>query len=389
MSNQSIGCQRYGNKTGILLAQLGSPDAPTKSALRRYLRQFLSDNRVIEVWRPLWLALLYGVILWRRPQRSARLYSRIWTANGSPLVSVTQSQCIGIKERLRRKDQSVEVAYGMRYGNPSLESAIDELRNKNCSRILLVPLYPQYAGATTASTYDSVFKKILASRWVPTLRVVEPFYSSPYYLQSVASIINKSLSDLPLPPEKLLISFHGVPEKYVAKGDPYCCMCNDTAAALKPLIHFPIEDILLTFQSQFGKAPWLTPYTDDMLEALAAKGIKRVAVVCPGFVTDCLETIDEIGTESTEVFHEAGGEVLTRIPCLNDNPLWLDSLAHILEEELGTWINPDHATCEAQRDCPIMTNKGTHGPLPRILCSSWESRTSTCHACAPLQGPRS
>jgi ferrochelatase len=345
-----FGCRGSKDRVGVLLAQLGTPDAPTPGKLRKYLRQFLSDPRVIEVNRVLWWVLLNCVILVTRPFRSARLYKRIWGKDGSPLLTITQKQAEGVRNKLRQQYPHVEVEFGMRYGSPSLERGIDALIAKGCSKILLFPMYPQYAAATTASTYDAVFPHILKRRWVPTLRVAEPYYAHPRYIKAQADIINEHLAALPWTPERLVLSYHGVPEKYVKKGDPYCCQCVESTAALVPLVKLAPENIVHTFQSRFGRDPWLTPYTDETFEALGHAGIKNIAVAAPGFTADCLETLDELGNEGEEQFHEAGGEKYSVIPCLNDHPLWIDAMTSIIKEELGSWIEGE---ARRVRECTI------------------------------------
>jgi ferrochelatase len=238
----------------------------------------------------------------------------------------------------------------MRYGSHSLESAVDALLSKGCSKILLFPMYPQYAAATTASTYDAVFPHILKRRWVPTLRVAEPYYAHPQYIKALAGIINDHISQLPWKPERLVLSYHGVPEKYVKKGDPYCCQCVETTAALVPHVALAPDVIIHTFQSRFGRDPWLTPYTDETFEELGHTGVKKIVVAAPGFTADCLETLDELGNEGEEQFTEAGGEEYSVIPCLNDDPRWLDAMTSIVSEELGSWV---HGEARSVSDCQI------------------------------------
>ncbi len=349
-----FGCRGSRDKVGVLLAQLGTPDAPTPGKLRPYLRQFLSDRRVIEVNRVLWWLLLNCVILVTRPRRSARLYKRIWQKEGSPLLVITRRQTEGVAERLRREYPNVEVEFGMRYGKPSLESAVDKLIERGCSKILLFPMYPQYAAATTASTYDAVFPHLLKRRWVPTLRVAEPYFAHPAYVGALATVINEHLSKMEWQPDRLVLSYHGVPEKYVTKGDPYCCQCVETTAALLPRVSLPKERIIHTFQSRFGRDPWLQPYTDETLEHLGEEGIGSVAVAAPGFTADCLETLDELGNEGEEQFHEAGGKRYSLIPCLNDHPAWLDGMTEILKQELGSWLEgPARSASDCAISCPL------------------------------------
>jgi len=255
-----------------------------------------------------------------------------------------------VLERLRKSSPHVEVEFGMRYGSPSLESAVDTLIAKGCSKILLFPMYPQYAAATTASTYDAVFPRLLKQRWVPTLRVAEPYYAHPRYVTAQAEIINQHLATLGWKPDRLVLSYHGVPQRYVAKGDPYCCQCVETTAALLPHLAISKESVVHTFQSRFGREPWLTPYTDETLEELGHQGVKSLAIVAPGFTADCLETLDELGNEGREQFEEAGGENYSAVPCLNDHPVWLDAMASIISEELGSWLKGE-ARCVS--DCVI------------------------------------
>lgn len=345
-----FGCRGSKDKIGILIAQLGTPDSPTPSALRRYLRQFLSDKRVVEVNRFLWWILLNCIILVTRPRRSAKLYKRVWNDDGSPLLSITKRQAEGVKKRLVAKHADIEVEFGMRYGNPSLEGALDRLIDSGCSKILLFPMYPQYAAATTASTYDAIFPHLLKRRWVPTLRVAEPYFAHPKYIWAQATIINDHLRRLDWKPQRLLLSYHGVPQRYVRNGDPYCCQCVETTEALRPLIEFDSAKIVHTFQSRFGREPWLMPYTDETLEHLGEDGVKDIAIVAPGFTADCLETIDELGTEGREEFCEAGGEKYALIPCVNDHEVWLDAMHDIIVEELGSWLNGEGRSVN---DCSV------------------------------------
>lgn len=338
MRFEVFGCAETKDKIGVLIAQLGTPDAPTPSALRRYLREFLWDPRVIEVNRILWWVILHFVILVTRPARSARLYSRIWRKDGSPLLKITEAQTAKVRDELRKSDPSIEVEFGMRYGSHSLEEGIDTLIAKGCSRILLFPMYPQYAAATTASTYDAVFPHLLKRRSVPTLRVAEPYYAHPAYLQAVAATVNDYYASLGSDvPQKLVLSYHGIPERYVTQGDPYCCQCTETTAGLIPLLKIPQGSLIHTYQSRFGKDPWLVPYSDVTIETLAKEGITHIAVAAPGFTADCLETLDELGNEGTHLFQEHGGKKLSLIPCLNDSPAWIKGMAEIIREEIGSW----------------------------------------------------
>jgi ferrochelatase len=345
-----FGCKQRNNRIGVVFAQLGTPDAPTASALRRYLKQFLSDRRVIEKNRALWWLILNGIILRVRPARSAKLYQKIWQEEGSPLLTITKQQALLVGNNLKELD--IEVEFGMRYGNPSLEIALERLINKGCQRILLFPLYPQYSAATTASTYDAVFPVLLKQRWVPTLKVVDPYFAHGEFIAAFATVINEHLSKLENQPERLIFSYHGVPLEYVEKGDPYCCHCTETTRYLRQAVNFPSELMMQTFQSRFGRDPWLEPYTDETIEELPKKGVKSIAVACPGFVTDCLETIDEIGREVKEEFLEAGGEKLTLVPCLNDHPRWIEALTNICIENLAVWLEADKQYESCAIVCP-------------------------------------
>jgi ferrochelatase len=238
----------------------------------------------------------------------------------------------------------------MRYGRPSLERAVDRLIDKGCSKILLFPMYPQYSAATTASTYDAVLPHILKRRWVPTIRVAEPYFAHPRYVEALASTINEHIAGMPFKPERLVLSYHGIPEKYVAKGDPYCCQCLETTGALLPKLSLSKDVVIHTFQSRFGRDPWLTPYTDETFEELGHSGIKKIAVCAPGFTADCLETLDELGNEGHEQFTEAGGEEISVVPCLNDHPVWLDAMTEIIREELGSWLD---GQARQAHDCTI------------------------------------
>ena len=359
MRKECFGCRPTADKIGVLLAQLGTPDAPTGKALRPYLKRFLGDPRVIEKPRLLWWLILNGIILNTRPKRSAALYKRIWKKDGSPLKIYTEKQCNKLRERLQQVHPSIEVAYGMRYSDPDLESALDSLIAKGCSKILLFNMYPQYSSTTVATNYDAVFKHLLKRRVVPTLRVVEPYYAHPAYINALATRINESLEALSEKPDKLVFSYHGIPEEYVEKGDVYCCQCTETSAALIPKLQLPAADVIHTYQSRFGKDPWLEPYTDETFERLGESGAKRIAVACPGFTADCLETLDEIGNEGSEEFEEAGGERLDLLPCLNDHPAWIDAMTEIAVEEMGSWLATAKRTSSANRKvaCPVKVFK--------------------------------
>lgn len=355
MQCETFGCHGSRDKIGILVAQLGTPDAPSAKALYPYLKQFLWDPRVIERNRFIWWFVLNFIVLTRRPRRSAALYKRIWRNEGSPLLNITMRQVKAVAENLLRLHPGLEVEVGMRYGRPSLEYALDALIDRGCTKILLFPMYPQYSATTTASTYDVVFSKLLKRRFVPTLRVAEPYYEHPLYVQALASTINEALAGMPAKPERLVLTYHGIPEAYVRKGDPYCCMCTETTAALLPLLSFSPGAVIHTYQSRFGKDPWLEPYTDVTVHALARSGVKRIALACPGFLADCLETLDEMGNELRRSFRVHGGESLELIPCLNDHPSWIYGMTEIVRAEINSWLASATRRVLAGREvsCPI------------------------------------
>jgi ferrochelatase len=341
--------------TGILLVQLGTPDAPTGSALKPYLRQFLSDPRVVETksWTRqylmpgpvrlarksppdwLWKTLLKAIILPFRSPSSAKKYARIWDPQtGSPLMHWTIRQT----ELLQARFPNHPVRFGMMVGNPSVEKTVLEMLAAGVDRIVALPMFPQYSSTTTASATDCLFKTMLKLRVVPAVRVVPPYYDHPEYIRALAAVVNDDLAKLGWQPEHFVFSFHGIPQKYAQRGDPYSSHCVRTTRALVRELGWTRDRWTQTYQSRFGRDPWLKPYTDDVLEHLAKKGVKRVAVALPGFTADCLETVDEIGHESEEVFHEAGGEKLRAMPCLNDHPKWIDAMEAIVREEATGWV---------------------------------------------------
>ena len=326
------GCKHNQNKIGVLIAQLGTPCKPTPECLKPYLKRFLGDPRVIEKPRWLWYIILNFIILNLRPKRSARLYARIWTKKGSPLLVYTKSVTKKLEEKFAQLSERVVVTYGMRYSKPSLECAIDKLIKQGCETIVLFNMYPQYSATTVASNYDAVFKHLLKRRVVPTLKVVNPYFNNPNYILPLANKINESLKTNI--PERIVLSYHGIPKSYIDKGDSYCCQCVETTKYLRKYVNFPSEKIIHTFQSRFGRDPWLTPYTDVTIEELAKEGIKNISVFCPGFPTDCLETLDELGNEAKELFEEHGGKHFELIPCLNDDDNWVEGIYNIVHEEI-------------------------------------------------------
>ncbi len=327
-------------RIGILIAQLGTPEAPTTPAVRKYLRQFLSDRRVVDLNPALWWAILNGVILVKRPKASAALYEKVWTEKGSPLLIISEGQAKGLEQRLQSLagENEIRAEVAMRYGHPSTGAAIDRLIDWGADRILLFPMYPQYSAATTASTYDEVFAELGKKRFIPTLRVVPPYYDEEHYVSALADSVREKLDSMEEPPRKIMISFHGIPQRYADLGDPYPLHCHRTAEALAREMGWTEEDYLVTFQSRFGREPWLQPYTDETLMKLGAEGLESILVLCPGFTADCLETIDEIGNLGREQFEGAGGGELDRVDCLNDSSRWLDAMAEIARRELAGWI---------------------------------------------------
>jgi protoporphyrin/coproporphyrin ferrochelatase len=323
-------------ETGILLVQLGTPDEPTTPALRRYLRQFLSDPRVIEAPRLPWWFVLNLFILPFRPARSAAKYRNIWDpVTGSPLLHWTRRQT----EALQKALPGTPVRFGMMVGNPPVADVIGRLiRDERIERLLVFPMFPQYSATTTASATDAVFKALMGERRVPAVHVVPPYYEHPAYLNALATIIREEVARLPWRPDHYVLSFHGIPIRYARSGDPYATHVKRTTAALVRLLGWPREMWTQTFQSLFGREEWLKPYTEERLKALAREGKRKVFVTLPGFTADCLETLDEIGREARETFLHAGGEALHACPCLNDHPAWIEAMSMILKQEAQPWL---------------------------------------------------
>lgn len=344
-------------RLGVLLINLGTPDAPTAGAVRRYLGEFLSDPRVVEIPRALWLPLLHGVILRVRPAQSAARYAKIWGNEGSPLLvhSVRQKTLLlgYLGQRLKAlglPSDHAMVELGMRYGAPSIAQAVGALHQGGCERILVVPLYPQYAASTTGSALDAVYGSTRSLRRVPALRTVDAYHDDPGYVAALAQSINDFWSRNGRP-DKLVLSFHGVPRRSLDLGDPYHCHCHKTARLLANELGLEPGQFVVTFQSRFGRGEWLKPYTQPTLVALAKEGRRRVDVACPGFVSDCLETLEEIGVEGKAAFLAAGGREFHAIPCLNEHPAWIAALASLAMRNLGGWLEPpaDAAAREATR----------------------------------------
>ena len=323
-------------RTGVLLCNLGTPDEPTAAATRRYLAEFLSDPRVVEIPPAAWKPILHGVILRTRPAKSAAKYQQIWLPEGSPLMVWSRKQATMLRGYLGERGHDVSVRLAMRYGNPSIASQLDELKARGCTRILVVPLYPQYSGTTTASVIDAVGAWARGVRHVPELRFVNRFHDDPGYIRALTRVMHQHWQAHGRP-DKLVMSFHGVPERTLTLGDPYHCECLKTARLLAERLALKDGEWVVSFQSRFGKAKWLEPATQTVLEQLGRAGTPRVDVVCPGFVADCLETLEEIAIEGRDAFKAAGGQEFHYVPCLNDNPMWMAALAEIVQEHLQGW----------------------------------------------------
>lgn len=329
-------------KVGILLLNLGTPDAPTGKALRPYLKQFLSDRRVVEIPRAIWWLILNGIILNLRPKKSAEKYALVWTKEGSPLLVNGLRQAKMLQGFLRVKlNQALPVELGMSYGNPSTASAIEKLRAQNCDRILVLPLYPQYAASSTASAFDAVFNVLMRTRNMPAIRTIRSYHDHPAYIQALAESIREYWRRNGQP-NKLVMSFHGVPKYTLDKGDPYHCTCHKTGRLLAEALQLDASQYMVCFQSRFGKAEWIKPYLSQSLEELGKQKTGRVDVVCPGFSSDCLETLEEIAIEGKQAYLSAGGTEYHYIPCLNDREGWIHALVDIVEPHLQGWINPDY-----------------------------------------------
>lgn len=329
--------------TGVLITNLGTPDAATVPALRRYLAEFLSDPRVIETPKWIWWFILHGVILRIRPPRSAKAYQEVWTSEGSPLLTISLQQQQALQAELQKRVSGpVRVEVAMRYGNPSIASALEKLRAANARRILLFPLYPQYSAATTASTFDAVADYFRQCRWVPELRMINHYHDHPGYIEALANSIQQHWQAHGKP-DKLLFSFHGLPKDYFLAGDPYHCECHKTARLVAERLQLDQDDWITTFQSRFGPREWLQPYTDFTLKELGSSGVKSVHVICPGFSADCLETLEEIRLQNRDFFLEAGGQEFDYIPALNDSTEHINVLADIVALHSQGWPEFDNA----------------------------------------------
>jgi len=345
------------DKFAILLTNLGTPEAATPKALRTYLAQFLADRRVVEIPRFLWMIILHGIILRIRPARSAKAYATVWTERGSPLMYHTQDQADKLRERLQKRfGDKVLVDFAMRYGNPSVSNRISDLLNKGARKLCVLPLYPQYSGSTTGSTFDAIAHDFTERRWLPELRFINHYHHHPVFIKTVAQSIRDHW-DKHGKADKLVLSYHGVPLKYLHDGDPYHCQCRATTRLIAQELKLPEDAYMTTFQSRFGKATWLQPYTDKTLMALPEKGVKSVQVVCPGFSSDCLETIEEIGEENREYFMENGGERFEYIAALNATDAHIDFIEQLVLENIQGWeTTPETDPLERQENfkrCPF------------------------------------
>ncbi|GAA3730446.1 ferrochelatase [Sphingorhabdus rigui] len=319
-------------KVGVLLVNLGTPDAPTTSAVKRYLKQFLSDRRVVEIPPLLWQPILRGIILNTRPQKSAKAYAKVWTEKGSPLAFFTAGQAEALQARM---EGIADVRYAMRYGNPSVADQLAAMKAAGCNRIFIAPLYPQYSGATTGTVLDEAYATLTAMRWHPAIRTLPAYHDDARYIGALKSSIEASLAKLDFVPDALVISFHGMPERTLHLGDPYHCHCQKTARLLSEAMG---RALIVSFQSRFGRAKWLEPATDNTLMKLAREGTKKVAIFAPGFSVDCLETLEELAMQGHEQFEEAGGTHYAYLPCLNDSDVGMDMLEQIIAQELAGWI---------------------------------------------------
>jgi len=325
-------------RIGVLLVNLGTPDANDYWSMRRYLKEFLSDRRVIEENPVKWWLILNLIILSVRPGGKGKDYEKIWNRekNESFLKTITRAQADKLAASL--PDERILVDWAMRYGNPSIASRLEAMQKNGCDRILLIPLYPQYAAATTATVCDKAFDALAAMRWQPALRVAPAYYDQPSYIDALAGSLDEGLAGLPFKPDVIIASFHGMPEEYLHKGDPYHCQCTVTARLLRAKLGLDDSKLMMSFQSRFGTAEWLKPYTDATMRELPARGVKNVVVIMPGFAADCLETLEEIAMENAEIFKHAGGENFAAIPCLNDSPLGMAVIRDVVQREVQGWI---------------------------------------------------
>ena len=328
-----------GENIGVLLSQIGTPDSPQCRDVRTYLKHFLSDPRIVPMNRFVWQVLLNCFILPFRTRKSAELYQRIWTDEGSPLRVITEKQTSLVAAKLRDTDPRLSVQFGMHYGNPSLTKALESMLSLGCRKIILLPLYPQYSATTWGSAYDVVLRHLGDVQAHRLVKVSSPFFDHPSFLSATAHLINNHLPQLPSQPERLILSYHGLPMALIDSGDPYADHCEATTKSLIPLLNFDSSKVIHAYQSRFGRGKWLSPSTLDILSSLAEQGVKSVAVAFPGFTADCLETLEEIRRSAAQYFCAQGGEVLHAIPCLNDHPVWISALADIISEQTHGFAN--------------------------------------------------
>jgi len=330
-------------KTGVLIVNLGTPDAPTPSAVRRYLDEFLSDPRVIDKPRWLWWLILHGIILRLRPYKAAHAYQQIWTDQGSPLLTISEKQASKLQKLLNKKYTHVSVALGMSYGSPSIHNALASLQKDNVNNLVILPMYPQYSATTTASVFDAVAAVLKKWRFLPSIQFINHYHDKPQYIQTLAESIRAAWKKHGQA-EKLVLSFHGLPKNYLAAGDPYFCECQKTARLLADELKLNKSQWMITFQSRMGVEEWLTPYTDKSLLKLAQQGVKSIQVACPGFSADCLETLEEINMQNRDIFLKAGGETYDYIPALNDSDSHIDMIASLVEPQIELWQQQQVAT---------------------------------------------
>lgn len=340
-------------RVGVLLTNLGTPEAPTAKALRPYLKQFLWDPRVVEVPRPLWWLILNGIILRVRPKRSAAAYAEVWTDEGSPLLTHSLNQAKALQCALAESyGDQVIVDVAMRYGQPSIASVIDKMLSAGVRKLIVLPLYPQYSAATTGSTFDAIADEFKQRRWLPDFRFISHYHDHSGFINAITNRIKAHWAEHGRT-DKLLFSYHGMPQKYLENGDPYHCECHKTTRLIAEQLGLAPSEYLTTFQSRFGRDPWLQPYTDETLKALPQQGVKSVQIICPGFSSDCLETIEEIGGENCEYFLEAGGERYEYIPCLNAEPDHIELMRTLIEEQAKDWLTAQTQDAQQTQDLAI------------------------------------
>lgn len=336
-------------RIGVLLTNLGTPEAPTAKALKPYLKQFLWDPRVVEVPRPIWWLILNGIILNTRPKRSAEAYKEVWSERGSPLLAHLEDQVAGVSAQLEARFGNRFIVRGaMRYGSPAISTVLTEMFDAGMEQLVVLPLYPQYGGPTTGSTFDEVSAELTRRRWLPSFRFVSAYHDDPRYIRAMADSINAHWAERGRA-DKLLLSYHGMPQRYLIEGDPYHCQCYKTSRLIGEALQLTEDQMMTTFQSRFGREEWLQPYTDETLKALPNEGVTSVQVVCPGFSADCLETIEEIGMENRDYFIEAGGTRYEYIPCLNAEPGHVAALTDLLADQMQGWLTNEYDPAMSDR----------------------------------------